>query len=239
MDSRAEVIARLQREILPLQGYKPQPRKHLGKTLGPIPEAFPNGEFPLGAIHEFQYKDKESMVTTSGFIAGITSSFIKKNGVIVWISKDQNIFPPSLSLFGIKPEHVIFIQLEKETERLWVMEEALKCSGITAVVGECGMLSFTVSRRFQLAVEKSGVTGFIIREKRANTTASLTKWEVHSLPSYMDKNLPGIGFPMLHVSLLKVRNGKPTSWELTWRKRGFQTIEQTAKTISLHHRKTG
>lgn len=41
-----------------------------------------------------------------------------------------------------------------------VMEEALKCGGLAAVVGEVQDISFTASRRLQLAVEQSGVTGF-------------------------------------------------------------------------------
>ena len=239
MVSKADIIARLQREILPLQGYKPQPQRGTDKSLGPITEAFPNKEFPIGAIHEFQFREKEEAVATGGFIAGIISSFIKKEGVTVWICKEQNIFPPALAFFGLKPEQFIFIYLEKEKDRLWVMEEALKCPGITAVIGECKMLNFTISRRFQLAVEKSGVTGFIIREEGKNTTASLTKWRIHSLPSYIDENLPGIGFPFWDVNLEKVRHGKPGSWELLWRKGCFQTIEKQTKTISIQHRKTG
>ena len=37
---------------------------------------------------------------------------------------------------------------------LWVIEEALKCEGLAAVIGEIKELSFTQSRRLQLAVEK-------------------------------------------------------------------------------------
>ena len=41
---------------------------------------------------------------------------------------------------------------------MWAIEEALKCDGLAAVIGEMKELSFTNSRRLQLAVEKSHVT---------------------------------------------------------------------------------
>ena len=68
------------------------------------------------------------------------------------------------------------------------MEEALKCDGIAAVVGEIQELSFTVSRRLQLAVEQSRVTGFILRNnpRNLNTTACVTRWKITPLSKYVN-----------------------------------------------------
>jgi protein ImuA len=64
------------------------------------------------------------------------------------------------------------------------VEEALRCNRLAAVVAEIGELSFTASRRLQLAVEQSRVTGFILRLKPRNltSTACVTRWRVTSLP---------------------------------------------------------
>lgn len=51
----------------------------------------------------------------------------------------------------------------KTKDSLWAIEEALKCNALIAVVGEITELTFNDSRRLQLAVEKSHVTGFIHR----------------------------------------------------------------------------
>ena len=47
------IMERLQRDILPLQGYKAH--KDAGVKIGfaPIEQAFPNHAFPTGAIHDF------------------------------------------------------------------------------------------------------------------------------------------------------------------------------------------
>ena len=96
------------------------------------------------------------------------------------------------------------------------MEEALKCKGLSAVIGEMPELSFTTSRRLQLAVEQSQVTGFVLRDnpKNIHTTACVTRWKISSLPSQLPEGMPGVGFPRWNVELIKVRNGYPANWEI-------------------------
>jgi protein ImuA len=216
--SKANIIAQLQRDILPLQGYK-SVAGNIGFDggLGIIKEAFPNASFPLGAMHEFFCTGSEDVSATSGFIAGIVSAIMQKGGVAIWISESQTIFPPALKLFGIEPDQVIFINLTKEKEILWVMEEALKCEGLAAVIADTTEVSFTASRRFQLAVEQSRVTGFIIRRNPRNlATACVTRWKISPLPSISEDGLPGVGFSRWNVALLKVRNGTPGNWQVEW-----------------------
>lgn len=215
--TKANIIAQLKKDILPLQGFR--------RTLNPatldlvpvaIKNAFPNAEFPLGAVHEFFYKGLQNAAATAGFIAGMLGSLMRHGGVALWISSCRTIFPPALKSFGIAPDKVVFIDLKKEKEILWVMEEALKCDGLAAVVGEIQELSFKNSRRLQLAVEQSRVTGFILRNnaRSLNTTACISRWEITSLPSVLADDMPGVGFPCWNVELLKVRNGKPGSWQI-------------------------
>lgn len=212
--SKADIIAQLQKDLLPLQGLKHVANNHTIDTgLGPINYAFPNGVFPLGAIHEFIAED---IAATSGFVAGILSVLMQNGSICLWISPYRTLFPPALHSFGISPDKIIFIDLQKENDLLWSVEEALKCNGLAAVVGEIKELSFTASRRLQLAVEQSRVTGFILRAKANNTTACVTRWNITSLPSELNEDMPGVGFPRWSIQLLKVRNGKPGSWQVEW-----------------------
>jgi protein ImuA len=121
------------------------------------------------------------------------------------------------------------------------MEEALKCCGLSAVVGELKDLSFIASRRLQLAVEKSKVTGFVLRRdaRHLNTTACVTRWQVSSLPSELMDELPGIGFPRWKVDLLKVRNGKPGSWEIEWNAGKFRLVPRIMLVQEALKTKTG
>ncbi|HKH61279.1 MAG TPA: hypothetical protein VKA49_10640 [Flavitalea sp.] len=238
----AEIIAQLQREILPLQGFKPIPAgEGVDIDFGRMKSAFPNNIFPVGAVHEFFCARAEDAATSAGFIAGILGSLMRSEGVAIWISSARTIFPPGLKTFGIDPDKIVFVDLQKQKDVLWVMEEALKCEGITAVVGEMSELSFTASRRLQLAVNQSRVTGFILRVNphNLNTTASVTRWKITSIPSLLPDVMPGVGFPRWNIELLKVRNGRPGTWQIEWKAGRFRHASTLTAIHGEQQRKTG
>ena len=240
--SKTDIIARLQKELLPLQGFKTQcQHNNIDVDLGAINHAFPNKVFPLGVIHEFVSSTMQEAASTSGFIAGILSLLMHKQGICLWISSSRLIFPPALKLFGIDPDKIIFIDLLKEKDVLWTMEEALKCEGIGAVIGEMKELDFTTSRRLQLAVESSRVTGFVLRKNinTYSTTACVTRWKINALSSSLPGAMPGIGFPAWNISLLKIRNGIPGNWQLEWKNGAFSHIVQESLPGQVYHKKTG
>jgi protein ImuA len=215
--TKADIIAQLKKDILPLQGFKTALGNNIvDAAIGPIKNAFQGSSFPLAAVHEFISVGKEGAAATGGFVASLIAALMRGGGATIWISNYRTIFPPALTSFGISPERIIFINLVKEKEICWAMEEALKCKGLSAVIGEIPELSFTTSRRFQLAVEHSHVTGFILRNnpKNINTTACVTRWKINALPSQLAGGMPGVGFPRWNVELLKVRNGFPANWEI-------------------------
>lgn len=225
---KSDILNTLQTDILRLQGFKRSSITTTDAGLGSITDAFPSRTFPVGHIHEFLSSNLEDTATTGGFIAGLLSSLLKKNGVILWISSSRKLFPPALKSFGVQPDRFIFIDLKKEKDVLWAMDEALKCAALTAVIGELKEISFTESRRLQLAVEQSHVTGFVLRQpsKKIGTTACVSRWRITSRPSEFPEELPGLGFPSWRVELLRMRNGKTGTWDLQWRDGMFAPVER-------------
>lgn len=217
--TKENIIARLQQDILLLEGFKPPVEGNTDSFgLGPIEAAFPNGVFPVGTIHEFVNAEPENIAACGGFIGGLLSILTQQAGPCVWVSRSQTLFPPALKAFGVRPEQIIFVHPQKERDILWVTEEALKCEGLSAVIAELPAISFSQSRRLQLAVEESRVTGFILRNDtgKLTSTACVARWRISPLPSVVDGGLPGVGFPSWNIELLKVRNGNPGSWKLNW-----------------------
>jgi protein ImuA len=179
-------------------------------------------------VHEFLSPSAEDIAATTGFIAGLHAPIMGSGGTSVWISSSSTLFPPALKSFGVQPDRIIFLHLKSEKDILWAMEESLKCSVLSAVVGEISEISFTASRRLQLAVEQSRVTGFIIRRKtrKMNTTACVSRWRVTPVPSAPMDDLPGIGFPTWRVELIRMRNGSPGVWEIKWMNGIFHPVYQ-------------
>ncbi|CAM3756946.1 ImuA family protein [Mucilaginibacter galii] len=239
MENKKAIVNELQQKILQWEGYKAPVagvRPLLG--LGPLEAAFPNGVFPVVAVHELICASTEQAASSGGLVTGILSVLMQKGGICVWIGRARRIFAPSLSLFGVEPHQVIFISLIKDKDALWVMEEALKCGGLTAVICEVKELSFKHSQRLQLAVEQSRVTGFVLRNEMAklDSTACTARWRVSAMPSADMNGLPGLGYLRWQIELLKVRNGQPGKWTLEWQNGNFISVE---KELALVERKVG
>jgi protein ImuA len=234
--SKKDIVDQLQKNILLLQGIKMPSGSSENIGLGPVERAFPNGVFPKGTIHEFLSAKPEHAAACGGFVSGILNSLMQKGGACIWISVARTLFPPALKNFGVKPDRIIFIDLKHERDILWAAEEALKCEGLSAVIAEVQELSFTQSRRLQLAVEQSRVTGFILRNdiRKLNPTACAARWQITPLPSKLDDDMPGVGFPRWNVELLKVRNGNPGMWQMEWNARRFVTVAENIVELEIH-----
>lgn len=244
LNSKMDIINRLRKDILQMEGYKvPVAGKSVGLGLGRLESSFPNEVFPTGAIHEFLCTEPEHGAASGGFICGLLNTLMQNGGVCLWISTSRTIFPPALYGFGVEPHRIIFIDLYREKEVLWVMEEALKCHGLSAVVAELKTISFSESRRLQLAVESSKVTGFILRsdQQKLSSTACAARWKVTSLPSSLEDGMPGLGFPRWSVELLRVKNGNPGRWEIEWSVNKFNPLseEKSDLHVSETERKAG
>ncbi len=228
---KSHIIAGLQTDILRMQGFKPASSLAVNPGLGPILSHFPNASFPVACVHEFLWEKTEDAAASKAFISGLIASLMGKSGISIWVSASRTVFPPGLRAFGIYPDQFIFVDVKKDIDILWALEEALKCGAVSTVVGEMRDLSFTTSRRFQLAVEESQVTGFILRNsvKKVKTTACLSRWKITSVLSESIDDLPGLGYPRWKVELLRIRNGRPGAWEFQWVNGNFQVVNQPAE----------
>lgn len=227
--SKQDIVQELRSRILSMQGISKPGNDRCSIGLGDVETAFPAGEFPKSAIHEFTSHEPESAAATSGFLSCLLHSLTNRKGFCLWVSSRRILFPPALKLLGIDPEWVIFVDLPNDKDVLWAVEEGLRCSALVAVVGELKELTFAQSRRLQLTIEESKVTGFIhrVQPKNENTTACAARWKINPLPGIIESGLPGIGFPKWRVELTKVRNGRPGSWELGWTPTGFEHFSKT------------
>ena len=236
----ALLVSKLRRDIMRLEGHKPASPDALRiEGLGLIERAFPNAVFPSGALHEFLTFKTEHVAATAGFAAGILSQLMYHQGVCLWISTKRKIFPRAFKTFNVQPGNVVFVNAGHDRHTLWVVEEALKCKAVSTVIAEIPELTFMQSRRLQLAVEKSNVTGLVLRTdaRKMCTTACAARWEVKPILSQLNDGMPGVGFPRWNVSLLKVRNGKTGSWIVEWFGDGYRVVEESA--VIEHVKKAG
>lgn len=234
--AKKELITELRNEILALEGSKRNKWPEEPPDFGPsvMASAFPYGIFPVGAVHELISPTAVCAAAANGFVSGLLATLMLNNGHCLWVSTRRSIFPLGLAYFGIAAQNVIFVDVSRDRDALWVMEQGLKCSAFTAVVAELNEVSFEQSQRLQLAVEQSGVTGFLHRKKlrQENTLSCVSRWKIRPAASFVEDGLPGVGFPVWEVTLEKIRNGKPGQWLLGWKNGQFIDLQPQLRVSS-------
>ena len=211
--ARNRVICDLRNRIAALEGSAVRRAACLAFGVPEIDAVLPGGGLSHGALHEFADGGAGTVdgAAAALCVAGIAA---RTKGPILWCLTRPDLFFPALAQAGLSAERLIFAEADKEEDVLASMEEGLSYGGLGAVVGEIVRLPMTASRRLQLAAEKTGTMGLVVRRWRRQTeasdfgqpTASTTRWRVSALPS-QDLPVPGVGRPRWLLELMRVKAG--------------------------------
>lgn len=183
----------------------------------------PGGGLPLGRWHEIVGPGLE--VETSAAPAAFTAlaaSPLAARGQAVWVTRRDDLWAPGLAGLGFPPERLIQVCARDEAEALAVMEDALSTVGVAAVIGEVEAVDLTAGRRLQLACERRGATGFVMKRRPFGGTAkaeragsvAATRWRVAAAPSEPPAGEFGLGAPRFSVTLERCRSGRTGAWIL-------------------------
>lgn len=167
---------------------------------------------------------------------------------VIWIAPRipgrESLYGPGLLEFGLDPAGLVIVRVPSDSDftktALWAMEEALRAPAVGLVCAEIEEIDLTSSRRLQLAAETGGGLGLLLRPVPRNSldenalppTASLSRWRISALPGapaevpWLPERLPGQ--PRWEAELLRVRGGRPKTWQLEWRNDRYDT--DTGKT---------
>ncbi|NUQ18918.1 MAG: hypothetical protein HOP95_10800 [Sphingomonas sp.] len=129
------------------------------------------------------------------------------------ILESGRVHPP-----GLPTQNLIHVEARDAKDALWAMEEGLRCSALSAVIGEIWgdprTLDFTATRRLAVASERSGVAAFLIRlGGSANLSGARMRWRIASAPSLindLDPRAPGA--PAWDAELFRARGAPPGRW---------------------------
>lgn len=178
---------------------------------------FLGGGLPLGQWHEVggEGMEVETAAAPAAFTA-LLAAPLAARGEVVWVLRRDDLWAPGLAGLGFPAERLIQVCAHDEAEALAVMEDALATVGVAAVVGEVDAVDLTAGRRLQLACEKQGATGFLVRrrpyggpaKRETAGSAAATRWRVASAPSQPPAGEFGLGAPRFAVTLERCRGGR-------------------------------
>ena len=103
-----------------------------------------------------------------------------KGGKIVWCDPRGEVYPPGLLGVGISFSEVLLLRPWNAEEEIWALGECLGCKGVGVTVAQPPVLSRVVARRLQLAAERGGGVGILMRRMGAASLhhAAATRWLV-------------------------------------------------------------
>lgn len=132
------------------------------------------------------------------------------------IIESGRVYPP-----GLGDIELIHVEARDARLALWAMEEGVRCSGLSGVIGELwgdpAALDFTATRRLAVAAERSGVPCWLVRlAGTANLSGARMRWRIASSPSIanpLDPRAPGA--PAWDAELFRARGHQPSRWSIT------------------------
>ena len=153
--------------------------------------------------------------------AGFLLAQVTADKPLLWVQdgmailESGRIHPP-----GLPAQQLIHVEARDAKDALWAMEEGVRCSCLSAVIGEIWgdprTLDFTATRRLAVAAERSGTPCWLVRlGGTANLSGARRRWRIGSKPSLandLDPRAPGV--PAWDAELFRARGSPPGRWSV-------------------------
>ncbi len=184
----------------------------------PLLDAALGGGLALGALHEATAGAPGQEGALLAFGLALAAAAARATGRPVLLVQQElalleagELYGPGLAAWGLPAEAVLLVRVRQMQDLLFVMEEGLKCTGLSAVLGECAAAvpeALTATRRLSLAARAGRTLGLLLRQRPDPAPcAAFTRWRVASAPSAADDAYGGFGPPRLDATLTRNRAG--------------------------------
>ena len=141
------------------------------------------------------------------------------------IIESGRVYPP-----GLRDIELIHVEARDAKLALWAMEEGVRCSGLSGVIGELwgdpAALDFTATRRLAVAAERSGVPCWLVRlAGTANLSGARMRWRIASSPSIANPlDQRASGTPAWDAELFRARGHQPGRWGIAHEAGAFHLV---------------
>jgi protein ImuA len=188
----------------------------------PVLDRHLGGGLPRGCLHEVAGTVDDGAAL--GFCTALAGRLAAERPVL-WCQPDFDLYAPGLAALGLDPARLVVVTARRPADRLWAMEEGLRCQALAAAVIELDDLDITAGRRLQLAAEASGVTGVVLHPdglRTATASVAVTRWTVTSSAGHGVHRSKWLGPSCWQVELRRCRGGRPGRWLIEWTEGGWR-----------------
>ncbi len=124
----------------------------------------PDGGWRRGTLVEWLSAGRGSGAGTLALLAARQVS--AEGGAVVVLDNRGDFYPPAAAMLGMNLDNLVVIRAATEKDRLWALDQVLRCEGVAAVWAPQDELDPHTFRRLQLAAESSGALGLLVRDQR-------------------------------------------------------------------------
>ena len=95
-----------------------------------------------------------------------------------------DVYPPALAAMGFDLSRTWLLRTPSDADEMWAVAECLRCRGVGAVIAAPSNISRIEARRLQLAAERGGSVGILLRQtgRGDSVYAAATRWKVSPYP---------------------------------------------------------
>lgn len=119
----------------------------------------------------------------------------RAGGGLVVIDRQRRFYPPAALAWGVDPRRLAVVRVENDEDELWVVDQALRSPAVAAVWLQRDELSPRDFRRWQLAAERGGTLGLLVRPAhvQGQPTWADVRWQVRPVGSGEEEGGTGGG----------------------------------------------
>ena len=157
------------------------PGRSFSTGLLAVDRLLPAGVWGRGVIHEILWAGKYARpLFFATWLARAAMGGPARGGCVVWCDPRGEIYPPALGAAGIALDRLFLLRPKSAEEEIWALAECLGCKGVAATLAQPPVLSRIAARRLQLAAERGGGVGLLLRPQGAGAVhhAAATRWLV-------------------------------------------------------------
>jgi protein ImuA len=194
------IVAQLQAQ---LSRHQRDPRDATYVVSSGLPELdarLPERGFPRGSLIEWLVPGPGSGAGTLALAAAREAC--RDGPPLVVVDRSGRFYPPAAAALGLDLARVLIVRPRRSDDEAWACDQALRTRGIGAVLAWPDRADARWLRRWQLAVEQSGVIGLFVRPERARGEPCFSAVRLQVQP------LAGHGCRRVQLEIVRGRQGQ-------------------------------
>jgi protein ImuA len=200
-------------------------RSALSTGFAALDEALADRGLRPGSLIEWVGEGESEGSGAATLALTVAAHTLRRGGAFVAIDSAGEFYPPAAAALGIPLERTVVVRPEARMAALWAWEQALRSPGVAVTFGRLEALDDRLLRRLQLAAEKGGGLGFLIRPPacQAGPAWAATRIDVKARAGLRERPVNSNARGAYATPLAE--NGDSLGWRLQLRLAREQTIE--------------